>query len=268
MAADRLVKRIDKELREQVVRLTREMDRLVNSRIAAIRSGATAKKRTAQKVGKKRTAKKTTAKKATAKKTTAKKTTAKKTAAKKATEEAGEEDKRWTSARGRPAGHGDGGHRTGQTAQRERLAGCAARACERAEPSPHPDRRRSRRPGSTDVVHFSGLLPTTPDRLGRRRGLRPRRRSRDSSAIRHDRTLSVADLALDSEVRSELRRSIHEINAVLSRASHIRRFAVLGHEWLPDSDELTASMKLRRQKIHAKYASEIEALYGLDHETI
>ena len=80
--------------------------------------------------------------------------------------------------------------------------------------------------------------------------------------------VSVADLALDSEVRSELRRSIHEINAVLSRASHIRRFAVLGHEWLPDSDELTASMKLRRQKIHAKYASEIEALYGLDHETI
>jgi len=83
--------------------------------------------------------------------------------------------------------------------------------------------------------------------------------------IRH---VSVADLASDSEVRSELRRSLHEINAGLSRASHIRRFAVLGHEWLPDSDELTATMKLRRQKIHAKYASEIEALYGLDHETI
>jgi long-chain acyl-CoA synthetase len=80
--------------------------------------------------------------------------------------------------------------------------------------------------------------------------------------------VSLADLARDSVVRAELRSAIHEINAGLSRASHIQRFAVLGHEWPPDSDELTATMKLRRQQIHAKYAIEIEALYGPDHETI
>jgi long-chain acyl-CoA synthetase len=36
---------------------------------------------------------------------------------------------------------------------------------------------------------------------------------------------------------------------------------VLADEWLPDSDELTPTSKLKRKGIHAKYASEIEGLY-------
>ena len=80
--------------------------------------------------------------------------------------------------------------------------------------------------------------------------------------------VSVADLALDSEVRSELRRSIHEINAGLSRVSHIRRFAVLGHEWLPDSDELTATVKLRREQIDANVCERDRSPLWPDPETI
>jgi len=44
----------------------------------------------------------------------------------------------------------------------------------------------------------------------------------------------------------------------------VRRFAVIGHEWLPDSDELTPTMKLKRKPIAAKYAAEIESLYADD----
>ena len=39
------------------------------------------------------------------------------------------------------------------------------------------------------------------------------------------------------------------------------RFALLPGEWRPDSDELTATMKLKRAAILHKYADEIDALY-------
>jgi len=37
---------------------------------------------------------------------------------------------------------------------------------------------------------------------------------------------------------------------------------VLADEWLPDSEELTPTSKLKRRGIQAKYAKEIEALYS------
>jgi long-chain acyl-CoA synthetase len=36
---------------------------------------------------------------------------------------------------------------------------------------------------------------------------------------------------------------------------------VLGDEWLPDSDELTPTSKLKRRVIVTKYAPQIEAMY-------
>jgi long-chain acyl-CoA synthetase len=37
---------------------------------------------------------------------------------------------------------------------------------------------------------------------------------------------------------------------------------VLGTEWLPDSEELTPTSKLKRRGIHARYAAEIESFYA------
>ncbi len=44
----------------------------------------------------------------------------------------------------------------------------------------------------------------------------------------------------------------------LSRVEHIRRFALLGEEWLPDSETLTPTMKLKRRGVLARYAESIE----------
>ena len=49
---------------------------------------------------------------------------------------------------------------------------------------------------------------------------------------------------------------------MLSRVEQIKRFTVLGAEWLPGGDELTPTMKLRRRPIAEKYAAEIEGLYA------
>jgi long-chain acyl-CoA synthetase len=37
---------------------------------------------------------------------------------------------------------------------------------------------------------------------------------------------------------------------------------VLGEEWLPDSDLLTPTSKLKRRGVQATFADEIEALYA------
>jgi long-chain acyl-CoA synthetase len=36
---------------------------------------------------------------------------------------------------------------------------------------------------------------------------------------------------------------------------------VLGEEWLPDTDLLTPTSKLKRRGLHARFAAEIEAMY-------
>jgi long-subunit acyl-CoA synthetase (AMP-forming) len=54
---------------------------------------------------------------------------------------------------------------------------------------------------------------------------------------------------------------VAEANARFSQAEQIKRFTILADEWLPDSEELTPTMKLKRRGVLAKYADEIEALY-------
>jgi long-chain acyl-CoA synthetase len=68
-------------------------------------------------------------------------------------------------------------------------------------------------------------------------------------------------LANDTVVRAEVAREVDEANRRFSHAEQVREFALLGEEWLPDSEELTPTMKLKRRGIAAKYASEIAALY-------
>jgi len=72
---------------------------------------------------------------------------------------------------------------------------------------------------------------------------------------------TLAELAVDPVVRAEVEREVDVANERFSHAESIRRFTVLTAEWLPDSEELTPTMKLKRRGIAAKYAKEIAALY-------
>ena len=46
-----------------------------------------------------------------------------------------------------------------------------------------------------------------------------------------------------------------------NNAERVKKVKILGEEWLPDSEELTPTSKLKRRGIHAKYAAEIESIY-------
>ena len=56
--------------------------------------------------------------------------------------------------------------------------------------------------------------------------------------------------------------AVQHANDQLSRVEQIKRYRVLGDEWLPGGDELTPTMKLKRRPTADKYASVIEALYA------
>jgi long-chain acyl-CoA synthetase len=73
--------------------------------------------------------------------------------------------------------------------------------------------------------------------------------------------LPLDQLAALPELHEAIAGHVAEANRRFSRVEQIKQFAVLGAEWLPDSDELTPTMKLKRRVIHEKYAAHIEALY-------
>jgi long-chain acyl-CoA synthetase len=72
---------------------------------------------------------------------------------------------------------------------------------------------------------------------------------------------TLAELAADPAVAQEVASEVDDVNQRFSRAEQIRRFKILGDDWLPDSEELTPTMKLKRRGILAKYSAEIADLY-------
>jgi long-subunit acyl-CoA synthetase (AMP-forming) len=72
----------------------------------------------------------------------------------------------------------------------------------------------------------------------------------------------LPELASDPVVLAEIEREVEVANERFSHAEAVRRYTVLPDEWLPDTEELTPTMKLKRRGIAQKYAGEIAALYN------
>jgi long-chain acyl-CoA synthetase len=74
--------------------------------------------------------------------------------------------------------------------------------------------------------------------------------------------LALAELAEHPDVIAEIEAGVDEVMAGFNNAERVKKVKVLGEEWLPDSDLLTPTSKLKRRGIHATFADEIEALYS------
>jgi long-chain acyl-CoA synthetase len=83
----------------------------------------------------------------------------------------------------------------------------------------------------------------------------------DATAVRFP-GRDLADVATDPEVLAELAAAVAETNQRFSNVEHIRRFVVAPEEWLPDSDTLTPTMKLKRRGVLGRYAERVEAMYA------
>ncbi|NMN98367.1 AMP-dependent synthetase/ligase [Antrihabitans stalactiti] len=60
----------------------------------------------------------------------------------------------------------------------------------------------------------------------------------------------------------EVAAGVERANAQLSRVEQIKKFKVVAEEWLPGSEVLTPTMKVKRRSIDVKYAEEIAELYA------
>ncbi len=72
---------------------------------------------------------------------------------------------------------------------------------------------------------------------------------------------SLADLAEHPDVVAEIESHLPEVMEPFNNAERVKKIKVIGEEWLPDSDVLTPTSKLKRRGVSARYEDEIESLY-------
>jgi long-chain acyl-CoA synthetase len=72
----------------------------------------------------------------------------------------------------------------------------------------------------------------------------------------------VAELTHDPAVRAAVQEAVDAANATVSGPEQIRRFEVLPVAWTEDSGHLTPTLKLKRAKVLADFAGEVDALYA------
>lgn len=65
-----------------------------------------------------------------------------------------------------------------------------------------------------------------------------------------------------ADLEDRLAAAVERGNVRLNRAEQIKRYHLVRDVWLPGSEELTPTLKLRRKGVEQRYAAEIEALYA------
>ncbi len=81
-------------------------------------------------------------------------------------------------------------------------------------------------------------------------------------AAEHGLDPDLTALAAAPEVRAEIDAAMVDAMEPFNHAEKVKRYTVLGEEWLPDTDVLTPTSKLKRRGIHARYAEAIDAMYA------
>ncbi len=73
---------------------------------------------------------------------------------------------------------------------------------------------------------------------------------------------SLEGVAAHPKVAEVIAAGVHEAMDEFNHAEQVKRWVILGVDWVADSDELTPTSKLKRRNIAAKYASEIASMYS------
>ena len=79
-----------------------------------------------------------------------------------------------------------------------------------------------------------------------------------------DGSATVGDLADDPDLNAEIDLAVKDANQAVSHAESIRKFRILPVDFTEDTGELTPTMKVKRNVVAEKFASDIEAIYQKD----
>ncbi|GAA5184003.1 long-chain fatty acid--CoA ligase [Rugosimonospora acidiphila] len=73
---------------------------------------------------------------------------------------------------------------------------------------------------------------------------------------------SIADLREDETLRAEIQQAVDHANEAVSRAEGIRAFRIMPQDWTEEHGEMTPTLKVKRNVVLDKWASEIATIYG------
>jgi long-chain acyl-CoA synthetase len=80
-------------------------------------------------------------------------------------------------------------------------------------------------------------------------------------------TATMADLRDDPALRAEIQTAVDDANKAVSQAEAIKKFAILDEDFSEADDDLTPTLKVRRNIVMEKYATQIAALYDDSDQT-
>ena len=70
------------------------------------------------------------------------------------------------------------------------------------------------------------------------------------------------DLVKNSEVIARLRKEVNKYNVELGDYEKIKKFELVSDEWTVANGLLTPTLKIKREKVAARYKEEIESLFA------
>jgi long-chain acyl-CoA synthetase len=73
---------------------------------------------------------------------------------------------------------------------------------------------------------------------------------------------NYASLCRAAEIQDLIQREIEAVNANFARVEAIKKFFLIERQLTPEDEELTPTMKLKRNLVNKRYAIEIDAMYG------
>jgi long-chain acyl-CoA synthetase len=73
---------------------------------------------------------------------------------------------------------------------------------------------------------------------------------------------NYASLCRAAEIQDLIQREIEAVNANFARVETIKKFFLIERQLTPEDEELTPTMKLKRNYVNKRYAIEIDAMYG------
>ena len=72
----------------------------------------------------------------------------------------------------------------------------------------------------------------------------------------------LKELAAESQLRAEVQDAINVANATVSNAEAIKKFRILDRDLSEEENELTPTLKVKRNVVFQRFAADIDALYG------
>ena len=71
----------------------------------------------------------------------------------------------------------------------------------------------------------------------------------------------MKDLATDATLRAEIQDAINQVNSTVSHAEGIKKFFILETDLTEEENELTPTMKVKRNVVAQRYADAIDHIY-------